>query len=315
MATQPLFVNKRSKIQVEDGFEVQITNEVELFKLVDDVPTSIRKLPVGTKVVVDAKKTRPLLKRGIKFVYVQTEIDNGYIPKYVINDFVFAQKFKEYTGVSYGGDKWTVDATGNAHAFPISDGKHRCPACGRSANTHKLYETNEVQGICMAFVAYLGTGSDLSWIITSPHGNSVKGSVMLGVLETDKGYIFAHSGQTSNFGRFTKEVGEFAQHHGLRKYFPAPALADQDKFLVDKYGNDISIAKLCELAKVTSFQISEMVCAAPKLIHECYRLGQKPLAMSEKWSGTEHAKYSDQDTIKSCDRCRKFLSYMLCGVA
>ena len=49
MATQPLFVNKRSKIQVEDGFEVQITNEVELFKLVDDVPTSIRKLPVGTK--------------------------------------------------------------------------------------------------------------------------------------------------------------------------------------------------------------------------------------------------------------------------
>jgi hypothetical protein len=312
----PLYRVKRNDKQVKGGTKVQITNQVTMFHFPVMFGTPVRRgqLDRNQTVEILADETKEALSKGIKFVYVRATMEGkqveGYIPKSVINDFIFANSKNGFdtplTGVSYGGDKWTVDANQRPISFPVKDKKAPCLRCGKSANLHKLYESEKISKICAEF-AFDQSGDLLNEL--SP--NIMKRGVMIGVLQTYKGqYIFGHSGNLEH-GAFEKAVGRFCGQNRIRNFVVAHKLQGTDTFYFNAREN-VPFSEIQQLTGENNVVITDLHCAAPKLIQACYRCGDKPVFLSEKWLGDEHGSYEDLDTIKSCDTCRKFLPFMLC---
>jgi hypothetical protein len=313
----PLYTVTRTGKKVESGTKVQITNQVTLFNfpVTFGTPAKVCLLDRNQTVEILADETKKALDRGIKFVFVRAtsgyqEVE-GYIPKAVINDFIFANSKNGFdqriTGVSYGGDKWTVDADQRPIPFPLKDKKAPCLLCGKSANLHKIYESEALSRICAEF-AFDQSGNLLGKLSQ----NTVKRGVMIGVLQTFKGqYIFAHSGNVEH-GSFDNDVRNFCGRNRIQHYAVAPKLKATDSFYLNKK-ETLPFSKIQELTGQHNVAFNDLHCAAPKLLQACYRNEDKPVFLSEKWLGDEHESFEDVDTIKSCNTCRKFLPFMLCS--
>jgi len=312
MAT-PLYQHGRLGKSIVGGEKFQLANRVQLFDFDHGNPVSQQWLEPGTLVTIDADETRKALRKGFKFVYVTAANGRqGFIPKWIVNDFLYAASKDNrdaLTGVSYGGDKWMMDAARNLFAFPIDDSnKQRCVKCGASANEHKLMETKEAKTLCADFAASLG--DDLLRGLGRGHLGDT--GVMIGVLETANAWIFAHSGMGTH-DLFAGKVAKFGRERNLGVVHAAPSLQAADPFYVDDRGGTMPFATVRNFAQFgPAATIDTLVCAAPKLIQKAYSLNQKPITLSESWIGHAHEKFKDLDTIKSCDRCRKTVSYMVC---
>jgi hypothetical protein len=310
-----LYKHKRLDRNVEGGEKIRLSNAVEIFTFHHGNPTSAGRLLPGTVVIIDEEETRSALKKGFKFVHVTAAESgtSGYIPKWVVNDFLFAKhtKGEDWTGVSYGGDKWMMDANKNLHAFPIDPNqKQRCARCAASANKHKLMETEVVRNHCGKFAFSLG--DDLLRGLDRGHLDST--GVMIGVLRTDRGWFFSHSGSNTH-GLFASAVAKYGRETGLAPVRAAPSLAAADPFRVNPRNGTFPFATIAGFAGFAAgASIADLVCAAPKLIQAAYAANETPLVMSERWTGFAHGRFGDLDTIKSCDRCRRTLSFMLCPV-
>ena len=206
-----------------------------------------------------------------------------------------------------------MDGQRNLIAFPLDDSKkQRCAKCGAAANRHKVMETKEVKEVCGKFAAYLG--EDLLRGLGRGHfGNA---GVMIGVLKTtDDTWLFAHSGQATH-GLFSGKVRAFGRDMKLGTVHEAPSLQAIDPFYIDDHGGTLPFARVQTLAQLpANTNIAGLFCAAPKLIQKALALQKYPDTLSERWVGQAHDSFEDMDTIKSCDRCRKTISLMLCPSA
>jgi hypothetical protein len=308
-AGKPLYTVNRSKQEVTEGTEVLVSHRVQMFALRDNQPVSKGYIESGQKVTVLADRTRAAFRLGFKFVYIKTQDDDyGYIPKHVINDFVFAKANLHLTGVSYGGDVMLADGTRNdALVFRSNDkDKLRCVRCGGKANDHKLYESKDAEVMCRKVVQQL-TQESLSIEEVYGHQGGGKRGVMVGVLIGRKKMYLACSG---------RNVREFTNM--LQRANPQCVIADDidadDKIRTDHLGNCLTIQKICDFTGLNSFDASGLNCAAPKLIQACYLNGDQPEALSEKWVGKDSGHLVTQETIKSCDRCRPIIALMLCPI-
>jgi hypothetical protein len=55
-------------------------------------------------------------------------------------------------------------------------------------------------------------------------------------------------------------------------------------------------------------------CAAPKLLAEAQKQGLTPISMAEFWMGKPVGNNQDKDLVPSCECCRSFLGFTLCGL-
>jgi hypothetical protein len=220
------------------------------------------------------------------------------MPKSAFHDFVAAQfGSSNYTGVSYGGDKWLKDGQGNFHSFPLDEeGTCACYRCGGKANDHKLYETKTLAKLLNGFSDKLKEAWNSKKFTTE--------GIMLGALETKLGdYVLAYSG---NIG--AKNVQIFQECAAQLTEKPSVALPLSGT----RYHSDENTKQ--KYARKSS--PSTWTCAAPRLVQWAWRSGQVPFNMSEKWFGpTQGTIAIHKHSIKSCDDCRLELPYMLCGLA
>ena len=289
---------KRADLELKDDLEVHLTCAVQMFDFKDGKPFWTEKFfPANSKVKLKVKESQEALTKGFKFYYVQSGTTFGYMPKAAFHDFV-AAKFgaSNYTGVSYGGDKWLKDGQGNFHSFPIDkEGTCPCFRCGRKANDHKLYETNDLATL-------LGKLNDLLRNCWDKKTFTVSG-FMLGALQTKEGdYAVAYSGNLGiNNAAIFRDCA--AQLDG--KPVLAPPLSGT------RYLSDHKTPQ-----KYPGNLVDTWTCAAPRLVQWALRDRQTPFNMSEKWFGPKLGETAiNKHSIKSCDDCRKELPYMLCGLA
>jgi DNA repair exonuclease SbcCD ATPase subunit len=55
-------------------------------------------------------------------------------------------------------------------------------------------------------------------------------------------------------------------------------------------------------------------CAAPKLLNEAMQKGLTPVSMTEFWVGPPLREYKEGDIVPSCNFCKSFIGFTLCGL-
>ncbi len=319
MAASPYTLNRTDQ-EVTSRTRVFLSNRVTLFDFPTNWtdPEAVCTLDQARWVVIDVKKTQEAFRHGLKFVYVRTQggrgEQQGYIPKSALNDYIFASGEHDLkgplTGVSYGGDKWVMDASGRPVPFPRGPGgSARCVRCGNKANGHKIYESEALAKICADFVFQL---PDL--LAGIYRGKMQKPGIMVGVLQGRSGdYYFAISGTAADEpAELDGFVRSFVSGRHLGAFHVCRVRA-ANQFYIEA-GQHVPFAQILALAPGRAHAMSDLACAAPKLIQECYAQGDEPEFLSEKWLGRHH-EYKEGDTIKSCDTCRTFLPFMFCSRA
>lgn len=297
-ATSNPLVVKRLGQELTDGFRVYLTCAVQLFKFTNSGDLQCKYLlPSGTWATLDVKKSQEAIALGFKFYYVRTTAGNGYVPKSAFHDFVYAQlNDTPYTGVTYGGDKLLTNGDGSVVAFPANkSGGHPCQGCGCPVNYHKLYETNHLARMLNELIGYLSEAAKA--------GAFKHDEFMLAALRTKANkFVVAYSGTLG-----PKDLEEFTYCVNLLSEKPVLALPLQGA----KYWRDKN-EKRKYLNSAASWS-----CAAPRAIQCAWaKLEDYPIEMSEKWFGTQKGKTAIQGhTVKSCDTCRLYLPFMLCGTA
>jgi hypothetical protein len=296
-ATASPLVVKRLNYELTENFEVYLNCSVQMFKLTKAKGMLFDGFfPQGTGVKLNVQKSKEAIAKGFKFYYVASRNKEGYVPKSAFHDFVYAQlNDTPYTGVTYGGDKWLTDGKGNPIAFPEDDtGKHPCPRCGSPVNDHKLFETKHLSSMLDELIRYLST--------SAKQGAFDHSGFMLAALHT-KGnkYVVAYSGTLG-----TQDLKEF--DYCVSCLVEKPVVAKP--LTGSKYYFGI------REQREYSNKAGSWSCAAPRAIQCAWRfLKDYPVDMSEKWYGERKGIAQHMDTVKSCDECRRYLPYMMCGTA
>lgn len=287
---------KRVGLKLGDGDSVVVKCAVQMFDF-DKAgqPKYLGFFAVNTRVYLDLKRSQQAIEKGFKFYYVRgSDRRQGYIPKAAFHDFVAAQlDDTPYTGVSYGGDKWTMDGKGNLLAFPEDkDGHQPCDRCGGSANMHKLMETKQLASMVKAMVGLLEADTHFT------HDQFM----LAGLRTAGDRFAIAYSGtlSDSNLTQFKARAAELDERPVV-----ARMLGDQ------RYASDL------DRTHPFPRQWSGWSCAGPRAVQCAWTtLQDVPIELSEKWYGKQSGMIAiSEHTIKSCNACRGRLPYMLCGVA
>jgi hypothetical protein len=288
-------------------------------------------LVAGDVVAIDWDRTNEALRYGVKFVYVDCRAKGleGYVPKSALNDSIYANCNGGVTGVTYGGDKWLEDGKRNILVLPYGDkGQSRCTYCGKKANAHKLQETKELADLCRDLIKFVARSDyeKISILEKLPASHpyqprkgqgSTKGA-MIGVAATNsKGrwHVFGHSGLI-NEDMFRDAVIAFAHKRGINALV-APEIQANAKLMgydgkpldeehINRIGNEV-------YKEDGGFNPSKLKCAAPRILQLCNQtLDCKAIAMTEKWLGSSN-NFDEEDSAKSCDKCRQMIPFFLCN--
>jgi hypothetical protein len=251
--------------------------------------------------------------RGLRFVYVTARLDSGQVeglmPKSVFLDYAFPAFHPIYTGVTYGGSKWAFK---DSHQIVNFKEKARCTICNQSAGDHKLYETEDALASSRRLLHAL---YENKWAGGSP--------TMIGVLfaafpdDGSRRIYAAYSGTlTIHDGAFQLIVATLNaddQTSKMRTWHFARTLLDDDPHRVWDGTNTLGLIR--GFKGNETFKMSDLRCAAPKLIQAAHRDGGIPISMSEVWyqvEGTKNTDFIYGCTAESCNLCRMSVPPMLC---
>ncbi|MBN9686953.1 MULTISPECIES: hypothetical protein [unclassified Corallococcus] len=266
-------------------------------------------VPPNARLSVVAIATRQLIEKNLPWVFVRVEGEGveGVIPKSVFHDLALPHAYDELTGVTYGGYKWSEMATHRVVNFKAG----KCSHCQQNANSHKLYETRQSN---LDAAELLGILTDQNWAQGSP--------AMIGIIhalaDDWRVYWAAYSGKYSSSGThpheadFMRAVGTLAERQQAPWQY-ARHLKSSDKHLLCTGDDTLENIRGFAGAK---FEMSQLVCAAPKLIQAAHREGDIPVAMSEIWYNPKGVKsegnYPHGAIVDSCNLCRMSIPPMLC---